>query len=117
MHFARWLVLLACCTSAEAISQSLEAPYMPTRAEWLELSVERHVRRSTEAWAHRVVPIVAVRSAEGAVVVIVTAANGQPPAKKEVADEYVKTARSRAQQVLQMHDWSRSLKLDVQWVQ
>jgi hypothetical protein len=108
------LLLAASCICGRA--GELDQPYQPTRAEWLKVAISEAVRESIGSWGLRVNVTVAVFKDVGEVAIVVTEANGQRSPNERVKAGYVKTVRLAAQSVMQRYEWSRNLKLSVEFV-
>jgi hypothetical protein len=102
------LLLAASCICGRA--GELDQPYQPTRAEWLKVAVSEAVRDSIGSWGLRVNVTVVVFKDVG------DEANGQRSPNERVKAGYVKTVRLAAQSVMQRYEWSRNLKLSVEFV-
>lgn len=94
----------------------LDAPYTPSRAERLQVELARAVDLWIKAWNRRVVASVVVVSADRAVIVTLTQANGQVEPESNLRARYIAEVQTVAQTVLSRYEWASGLKLTVQFV-
>lgn len=108
-------VLLALLLSFSAFAEGLNEPYTPTRKEWLEISIFNAIKDRTDPWKQGIGFIVWVVEKENTVFVTLTQANGQDEMKEESEKNYVDTIKKDIEQVLQRYEWSKDLKIFVQF--
>ena len=80
--------------------------YIPTRAEWLQLALERDIKTTTDLWRIRVSLNVIVFAKDKSVVILIAPANGQPEMTTKMCNDYRSTVESIAKITLKRNSWS-----------
>jgi hypothetical protein len=110
------LVLLCSLLSGgRAHAADLGQPYTPTRAEWLQVAIAESTRPWLATWQQRSSVLVVVNIAQNSANVVVTLANGEKGFTETQKVEVLAIVRMRAEAVLKLYDWSRDVKLNVQF--
>lgn len=110
------LLLCALLAAGPALSADLDAPFTPTRAEWLRIYVAENIKIGTDGWPFRVRVMVTVVNRTQQVLITLKPAIGEkkPTAEEQVA--YVKAVTDMAKQVLEGYPWAKDLKVSVLFV-
>jgi hypothetical protein len=110
------LLLCALLPAGPALSADLDAPFTPTRAEWLRIYVAENIRLATDGWPFRVRVMVTVVNRTQQVVITLKPAIGEKKPTPEERDAYVKAVTDMAKQVLEGYPWAKDLKVSVLFV-
>ena len=101
--------------SLSTYAGNLDKPYSPTRKEWLEISVFQLIKIRTDPWKQRIGFLVWVVEKENTVFLTLTSANGEEPLTKEKENTYVETVKKDVESFLKEYEWSKNLKVFVQF--
>ena len=102
--------------SISTFADELDKPYSPTRKEWLEISIFKVIKDRTDSWRTRIGFLVWVVEKENTVFVTLTSANWEEPLNKAAKDKYVEIVKTDIERFLKKYDWSRGLRVFVQFV-
>ena len=120
MHQMKKLLtsLLVCILlpAGQALSADLDAPYTPTRAEWLRLYLAENIKLNTDSWALRVRVMVTVVSRNQQVMITLKPADGEKKPSREERDAYVAAVTDMVKRALDNYPWSKDLKVNVLFV-
>jgi len=94
----------------------LDKPYSPTRKEWLEISIFKLIKIRTDSWQQRIGFLVWVVEKENTVFITLTPGSRQMPLEKEKEKFYVKIVKSDIESFLKQYEWSKNLKVHVQFI-
>jgi hypothetical protein len=108
-----WVIFVA---SLPVYSGELDKPYSPTRKEWLEVSIFKLIKDRTDAWKQRVSSVVWVKEKENTIFITITSANDQEEIKTYAQKEYVDVIKKDVENFIKKYDWSKKLKVHVQFV-
>ena len=109
------VVSLVLVLSFSAIAEGLNESYSPTRKEWLEISIFKVIKDRTDPWKQRIGFMVLVVEKQNTVFVTLTQSNGQEEINEESKKVYIETIKSDIEQVLKRYEWSKNLKIFVQF--
>ena len=110
------LLLCALVSAGPAVSSDLDAPFTPTRAEWLRIYVAENIRLGTDGWPFRVRVMVTVVNRTQQVMITLKPAAGEKKPTAEERDFYVNAVADMAKQVLEGYSWAKDLKVSVLFV-
>lgn len=105
------LIVSSCQNSEEQLSDS----YVPTKKEWLEISIFKLIKDRTDAWEHRVAFMVGVDEKEG-ITVTLTSANGQNVLENSAKQLYVGIVKKDIENFIKKYRWAKGLKVFVQYI-
>ncbi len=99
-------------------SGELDKPYTPTRKEWLELSIFKSIKVSTDAWRLRIKSSISAREEDGEVTINITmtASNGQDEPRPEVKQDYIDFIEQVVEGFLERYQWAKDFKVFVQFI-
>jgi len=101
--------------SASTYADNFDKPYSPTRKDWLEISIFKLIKIRTDPWRQRIGFLVWVMEKENTVFITLTSANGEEPLTKEKENTYVETVKKDVESFLKEYEWSKNLKVFVQF--
>ncbi len=99
-----------------AHSGDLDKEYSPTRKEWLEMNIFKMIKIRTDVWKQKIGFLIGVNEKDNTVYITLSSANDQTPLKEESKQEYVKTIKKDIELLLQDYEWSKYLKVFVQFI-
>ena len=106
-------ILLA---AGQALSADLDAPYTPTRAEWLRVYLAENIKISTDSWPLRVRVMVTVVNNNQQVLITLKPADGEKKPTKEQQDAFIASVTDMVKRVLGSYVWSKELRISVSFV-
>lgn len=115
----RLLTLLLVCSLlpvGQVLAADLDAPYTPTRAEWLRSYLAENIQIDTDSWALRVRVMVTVVNKTQQVLITLKPANGEKKPTQEERDFYVKSVTDIVKHALERYPWSKDLNVKVMFV-
>ena len=86
---------------------------LPTREEWLSLSLERAIGLSVDQWKHRINVWVVVSSEQRAIGVMITSIPGQDAVSAEVQEAYKKRVEGVVRAALENPHWAKDFQAEV----
>ena len=101
--------------STSTYAGNFDKPYSPTRKEWLEMSIFKLIKIRTDPWKQRIGFLVWVVEKENTVFLTLTSANGQEELTKKQEDTYVEIVKGDVESFLKEYEWSKNLKVFVQF--
>lgn len=110
------LMISTCVPVSYAAENLLDKPYSPTRQEWLQSSIFQSIKIGTDAWRQRISSIIWVVEKENTVYITLTSANGQDILDTEAKQNYILSVKNIVESVLSKYEWSKNLKVSVQFV-
>lgn len=108
------LCILLC--AGQALSADLNAPYSPTRAEWLRVYLAESIKTKTDDWPLRLRVMVTVDSNNQQVLVTLKPADGEKKPSKEQRDFMISSVTEIVTRTLGSYAWSKDLKVTVSFV-
>ena len=108
------LCILLC--AGQALSADLNAPYSPTRAEWLRVYLAENIKTKTDGWPLRLRVMVTVVSNNQQVLVTLKPADGEKKPSKEQRDFMISSVTEIVTRALGSYAWSKDLKVTVSFV-
>jgi hypothetical protein len=114
----RLMSLLACMLIAagQALAADLDAPYTPTRAEWLRVYLAESVKITTDSWPLRVRVMVTVVNQNQQVMITLKPADGEKKPTREQRDACIAAVSEMVNRALAGYAWSKDLKVSVSFV-
>jgi hypothetical protein len=106
-------ILLA---AGQALSADLNAPYAPTRAEWLRVYLAENIKITTDGWPLRLRVMVTVVSDSQQVLVTLKPADGEKKPGKEQRDFMISSVTEVVTRALAGYAWAKDLKISVSFV-
>ena len=94
----------------------LNQPYNISRAQWLEIAVERRVQSVSSLWKLSLSVQVSVNAKDNAVLVILSPSNGQLQVSSDVKDRYIGDITTIVQSVLNDFSWAADVTVRVLFV-
>jgi hypothetical protein len=110
------LFVFALLPAGQALSADLDAPYTPTRAEWLRVYLAENIKISTDNWPLRVRVMVTVVNRSQQVMITLKPASGENTPPPEDRDVYVRIVTDLVKHALESYPWSKDLKVSVLFV-
>lgn len=110
-----FLVVMLLAFSIATQAADLGATYMPTRAEWLKLSIATGLCEQLNLSSKRVTTIVLVDPKTNEVTIVVTLANGETEPTQELKKRYVQQVKSIARAVADRYTWAKDIRIEVQF--
>lgn len=110
------LVVCVLLLAGQARSADLDAPYTPTRAEWLRVYLAENIKIITDSWPARIRVMITVVNKNQQVMITLMPAYGEKKPTREQRDTYIGIVTDMARRVLDSYAWSKDLKLDVSFV-
>ncbi len=113
------LTTLALCIllpAGPAFSTDLDAPYTPTRAEWLRVYLAENIKIVTDDWPVRVRVMVTVVSKNQQVMVTLKPADGEKKLTREQREACIASVSEMVNRALASYAWSKDLKVSVSFV-
>ena len=115
--FTLCIILIAfLITCIPVYSGELDKPYSPTRKEWLEISIFKLIKTKTDVWQRRIGFMIGVNEEANTIYITLSSANDQDPQSDESKQRYVKTIKKTIELLLQDYEWSKNLKVFVQFI-
>lgn len=108
------LCILLC--AGQALSADLNAPYSPTRAEWLRVYLAESIKTKTDDWPLRLRVMVTVDSNNQQVLVTLKPADGEKKPSKEQRDFMISSVTEIVTRALGSYAWSKDLRVTVSFV-
>lgn len=118
-HMKKLLTSLLVCAllpAGQAFSADLDAPYTPTRAEWLRIYLAENIKISTDTWPVRVRVMVTVANKSQQVLITLMPAYGEKKLSRKEREAFIALVTDAAKRVLEGYAWSSDLKLSVSFV-
>jgi hypothetical protein len=120
MHMMKKLLtsFLVCILlpAGQAFCADLDAPYTPTRAEWLRVYLAENIRIVTDSWPLRVRVMVTVVNPNQQVMITLMPAYGEKKPTDEQRDALIVFVTDMAKRVLGSYAWSKDLQVTVSFV-
>jgi len=110
------LVVCILLPAGQALSADLDAPYTPTRAEWLRIYLAENIKISTDGWPFRVRVMVTVVDKSQQVLITLKPADGEKKPTREERDVFIASVADMVKRVLGSYAWSKDLKVSVSFV-
>jgi len=110
------LVFCVLLPAAQALSADLDAPYTPTRAEWLRVYLAENIKITTDSWPLRVRVMVTVVNKNQQVLITLKPAYGEKKPTKEEQDASIASVTDMVRRALESYAWSKDLKVSVSFV-
>lgn len=113
------LVSLAVCIlipGGQAVSADLDAPYTPTRAEWLRVYLAENIKINTDGWPLRVRVMVTVVNKDQLVLITLKRAEGEKKPTREEREAFIASVTDMVKRALGSYAWSKDLKVSVLFV-
>ena len=110
------LLICVLLPAGHALAADLDAPYTPTRAEWLRVYLAENIKISTDSWPVRVRVMVTVANASQQVLITLMPAHGEKKLSGEEREAFVALVTDMAKRVLDGYAWSKDMKLSVTFV-
>ena len=110
------LIVCILLPAGQALSADLDAPYTPTRAEWLRVSLAETIKISTDSWALRVRVMVTIVNKNQQVLITLKPADGEKKPTKEQRDAAVASVTEIVKRTLGSYAWSKDLEVRVSFV-
>ena len=108
------LCILLC--AGQALSADLNAPYSPTRAEWLRVYLAENITTKTDDWPLRLRVMVTVDSNNQQVLVTLKPSGGEKKPSKEQRDFMISSVTEIVTRALGSYAWSKDLRVTVSFV-
>lgn len=108
------LCILLC--AGQALSADLNAPYSPTRAEWLRVYLAENIKTKTDDWPLRLRVMVTVDSNNQQVLVTLKPSGGEKKPSKEQRDFMISSVTEIVTRALGSYAWSKDLRVTVSFV-
>jgi hypothetical protein len=102
--------------AGQALPADLDAPYTPTRAEWLRVYLAENIKITTDAWPLRLRVMVTVVSSDPQILITLKLADGESKPSKEQRDFMISSVSEIVTRVLESYSWARDLKISVSFV-
>ena len=103
-------------SAGQALAADLDAPYTPTRAEWLRVYLAENIKITTDNWPLRVRVMVTVVNKTQQVMITLKLADGQKKPSKEERDASIAFVTGMAKRALENYAWSKDLEVSVSFV-
>jgi hypothetical protein len=110
------LIVCVLLPAGQALSADLDAPYAPTRAEWLRLYLAENIKINTDSWALRVRVMVTVANKNQQVLITLKPADGQKKPTNEERDASIAAVTGMVKRALGNYAWSKDLEVSVLFV-
>jgi hypothetical protein len=110
------LVVCILLPAGQALSADLDAPYTPTRAEWLRIYLAENIKITTDSWPFRVRVMVTVVDKNQQVLITLKPADGEKKPTKEERDAFIASVTDMVKRALGSYAWSKDLKVSVSFV-
>ena len=110
------LVVCILLPAGQALSADLDAPYTPTRAEWLRVYLAENIKISTDSWPLRVRVMVTVVNRDQQVLITLKPAGGEKKLTKEERDASIASVTELVKRALGSYAWSKDLRVSVSFV-
>lgn len=110
------LLICVLLPAGHAFSADLDAPYTPTRAEWLRIYLTENIRTSSDTWPVRVRVMVTVVNKNQQVLITLMPAYGEKKPAREERQIFIALATDLAKRVLEGYAWSKDLQVSVSFV-
>ena len=113
------LMSLAICTAlaaGQALSADLDAPYTPTRAEWLRVYLTENIKITTDDWPLRLRVMVTVVNSSPQVLVTLKPADGEKKPSREQREFMISSVADAVTRALGGYAWAKDLKVSVSFV-
>lgn len=110
------LLFCAMLPVGSALSADLDAPYTPTRAEWLRIYLAENIRIGTDSWPLRVRVMVTVVSRTQQVLITLKPALGEKKPTQEERNGCVASVTDLVKHALESYPWAKDLKVSVLFV-
>jgi hypothetical protein len=101
---------------APVIAGELDKSYNPSKKEWLEISIFKLIKDRTDVWKQRIGCNTWVKEEEGTIFITISSANGEESLSEETISRYVKTIKSDVEELIKKYEWSKRLKVFVQYI-
>jgi hypothetical protein len=108
-----FLALNVSLAAFPALAADLSAPYSPSRAEWLQVTLYDRITQTTDLWQRRVGVAVVVFPQEQQVSVVISNADGQPAPTEQERAFHVRHVEKLVKGLLSDHEWAKDLKVAV----
>jgi hypothetical protein len=110
------LIVCLLLSAGQALSADLDAPYTPTRAEWLRIYLAENIKIGTDNWALRVRVMVTVVNRNQQVLVTLKPADGEKKPTREQQDAAIAYVTGIVKHALGSYAWSKDLEVSVSFV-
>ncbi len=110
------LLVCALLPAGQALAADLDAPYTPTRAEWLRIYLAENIKIGTDSWTLRVRVMVTVVNKTQQVLITLKPANGEKKPTPEERDVYINSVADIVKRALESYSWSKDLNVQVMFV-
>jgi hypothetical protein len=114
----RLMSLIVCLllASGQSLAGDLDAPYTPTRAEWLRVYLAENIKITTDNWPLRVRVMVTVVNQNQQVMITLKPADGEKKPTREQRDACIAAVTDIVTRALASYAWSKDLKVSVSFV-
>lgn len=110
------LIVCILLPAGQALSADLDAPYTPTRAEWLRLYLAENIKIGTDSWPLRVRVMVTIVNKSQLVLITLKPADGQKKPSTEERDAAIASVKGMVKRALENYAWSKDLAVSVSFV-
>jgi hypothetical protein len=110
------LVLCILLPAGPARSADLDAPYTPTRAEWLRVYLAENIKIVTDNWPLRVRVMVTVVNTNQQVMITLKPADGEKKPTREQREACIASVTEMVNRALASYAWSKDLRVSVSFV-
>lgn len=110
------LIFCLLVPAGSAFAVDLDAPYTPTRAEWLRVYLAENIRIVSDDWPMRVRIMVTVVQGNQQVLVTLKPSIGEKELTREQRDAAVASVAEAVKRVLGSYGWAKDLRVDVLFV-
>jgi hypothetical protein len=110
------LFVLILLPAGHALAADLDAPYTPTRAEWLRIYLAENIKISSDSWPFRVRVMVTVVNRNQEVLITLKPAHGEKKPTAEERNALVASVTELVKRALAGYAWSNDLKVSVSFV-
>jgi hypothetical protein len=110
------LLFCALLPAGQALSADLDAPYTPTRAEWLRIYLAENIKIATDDWPLRVRVMVTVVNKTQQVMITLKPAMGEKKPTREEQEGCISAVTGIVKHALESYPWSKDLKVSVLFV-
>ena len=113
------LTSLAVCIllpAGQALAADLDAPYTPTRAEWLRVYLAENIKIVADSWPMRVRVMVTVVNKTQQVFITLKPADGEKKPSREEQAACIASVTGTVKCALEGYAWAKDLKVSVSFV-
>jgi len=114
----RLMSFLVCIllSAGQSLAADLDAPYTPTRAEWLRVYLAENIKITTDNWPLRVRVMVTVGNQNQQVMITLKPADGEKKPTRGEQDGCIAAVTDIVNRALASYAWSKDLKVSVSFV-